>query len=186
LDRGARGRSIKWSDLQPFIADRITKEKSVGNGAVIIEIRGCPFDPNDHVDDRAGSFTLFADGGIAPSCRHDHCQGKGLNEFLAAYAPHLLPGPDKQERIGDEAIKMRFGNPPDGDHVEGDDDGDGERLRIRLEELEEIQRAIKKNGRWTASMVEWLVAEKAFVNHFSRDGGEKLYLYEGGVYKPKR
>jgi P4 family phage/plasmid primase-like protien len=185
VDRGVRGRSIKWSDVQPFVADRISKEKSVSSGATIIEIRGCPFDPNDHVDDTAGSFTLFADGGVGPSCRHDHCQGKGLNEFLAAYAPHLLLAPGKQERIGNDAIKMRFGNPAGGDRIEGDDNGDGERLRIRLEELEEIQRAIKKNGRWTASMVEWLVAEKAFVNHFSRDGGEKLYLYEGGVYKPK-
>jgi P4 family phage/plasmid primase-like protien len=185
VDRGVRGRSIKWSDVQPFVADRISKEKSVGNGVTIIEIRGCPFDPNDHMDDRAGSFTLFADGGVTPSCRHDHCQGKGLNEFLAAYASHLLPAPGKQERSGNEAIKTRFADPAGGDHVEGDDDDDGERLRIQLEELGEIQRAIKKNGRWTASMVEWLVAEKAFINHFARDVGEKLYLYEGGVYKPK-
>ena len=64
--KAGKGRSIKWADVQPCIADRITKEKPGSDGATIIEIRGCPFDPSDHADDRAGSFTLFKDGGIAP------------------------------------------------------------------------------------------------------------------------
>ena len=90
----------------------------------------------------------------------------------------------KQEKIGNDAIIQLFAKR---DSPEADaNDGNGERLRISRKELEEIQLAIEKDGSWTASVTEWLFSKKAFVNHFSRDQGEKLYFYEGGVYRPTR
>jgi P4 family phage/plasmid primase-like protien len=179
------GFRITWTDVQPYLGDRITKEKPGRDGATIFEIRGCPYDQNDHADDTTGSITVFADGGMAPSCRHDHCQGKGFIEFLAAYAPHLLDSVGnnrkKKRKLKETVARIAQFAKPDVD----DPDEDGERCRIEGDQLRKIATTITGANDWRAPIVANLITELAYHNHFARDEGEKFYVYDRGAYRPK-
>jgi len=186
VDRGGGGLQITWTDVQPYLGDRITKEKPGRDGATIVEIRGCPYDRNDHSDDTSGSITVFADGGLAPSCRHDHCQGKGINEFLSAYAPHLLAyvgnNRKKKRKLKETAARIEQFAKRDADEA---NDDDGKRSRIDCEQLKQLQATITEANDWRAPIVAKLITKVAYRSHFARDEGEKLYVYDRGVYRPK-
>jgi hypothetical protein len=129
---------------------------------------------------------MFADGAITPSCRHDHCQGKGLREILTAYAPHLLDsvgnGRKKKRKLKETAAKIEQFAKRD-THDAGDDDG--ERCRIGREQLKQIQATITEANDWCPAVVAKLITKLAYRNHFARDEGEKLDAYDRGTYRPR-
>jgi putative DNA primase/helicase len=129
---------------------------------------------------------VFADGGMEPSCRHNHCQGKGFNEFLAAYAPHLLESirnnRKKKRQLKETAARINQFAKPNSNYAV---DNDGDRCLISAEQLREIQTKITEANDWCAPIVANLITRLAYRNYFARDEGDKLYVYDRGVYRPR-
>jgi hypothetical protein len=163
---------ITWTDILPYIEARITKQKEHSDGMLLVEIEGCPFGP-DHGEDRAGYITIFDNGNVVvPGCHHDHCQGQGFLDFLKAAAPELI---GKLSKPTAEQFKRWFTPSRDGG-------GDGTRLRISDERLAEVHQAIsaRHGPGWRASIVEWLISEYAFENHWAQDlAGHPTYMIMG-------
>lgn len=167
-----KNNSINWADIEPYIRDRITKEKEAENGSTIYEIKGCPFS-EDHPTDRAGYLNVYpADGSVIPRCHHDHCQGKTFIDFIKAVAPELL---EKLKKSKLERLKEKYRRVPSFD-------GDGERLRVSEIQFNEIRREIPASL-WYPATVEWLIKECFFENYFAREPSGFLYVWNRGCYR---
>jgi len=169
-------RTITWDDLKDKFTDRITKDETRADGTRVIGIKGCPYSETDHADDRAGFFTIFKNGSIAPGCKHNHCQGKKLLDCLMVYAPDLAADqvtPHSWDEIKEDIREC----------VTVDDvNADGLLLRIPAEKLKQVQEELCEAGLWTAATVEWLITVGVYRNHFACDDGRAVYHYGQGTY----
>lgn len=176
----AARKKITWDELTPKFAERIIKDRTRADGTRVIGIKGCPFSTTDHADDRAGFFTIFKNGSVAPGCQHEHCKGKKLLDCLEVYAPELA-----------SQISLRSWDEIKEDILECvtlDDaaaDANGLLLRIPEEKLKEVQEEICAIDLWSAATVEWLITVGVYRNHFACDDGTSLYYYGQGVYHVK-
>jgi P4 family phage/plasmid primase-like protien len=167
----SKNNPITWADIEPYIRDRITKDKEAENGSTIYEIKGCPFG-EDHPTDRAGYLNVYPDGSVVPGCHHDHCQGKTFLDFIKAVAPELL---EKLKKTKLERLKEKYWRAPSFD-------GDGECLRVSEKQFAEIRGEIP-SSLWYPATVEWLIKECFFENYFAREPSGFLYVWDHGCYR---
>ncbi len=135
-----------WTDIEPIFSERITKKKDPRpDGSFIIEIKGCPFSKAGHPEDRAGWFTVFANGTFWPGCFHNNCQGKGLKETLAEYAPDLLEAFDKEKRTWEEIQQDVLDNQIPDVVARAKTEGNGALLLVSKEKFAAIQAEISES-----------------------------------------